>query len=129
MKVTQIASILNDTIIPEFLGEHGGVQEDLSNIVDIGKDISAALTADGMLDNYVKTLINRIGREIYWNRPYISAAPNILQSFPNIQLMTHGHSLPDRATPDILTRPRRSQPSCTMTALLSRLTSLSPKDR
>lgn len=79
MKVTQIASILNDTIIPEFLGEHGDVQEDLSNIVDIGKDISSALTADGMLDNYVKTLINRIGREIYWNRPYISAAPNILR--------------------------------------------------
>lgn len=79
MKVTQIAAILNDTIIPEFLGEHGGVQEDLSNIVDIGRDISAALTADGMLDNYVKTLINRIGKEIYWNRPYISAAPNILR--------------------------------------------------
>lgn len=79
MKVTQIAAILNDTIIPEFLGEHGGVQEDLSNIVDVGRDISAALTADGMLDNYVKSLINRIGKEIYWNRPYISAAPNILR--------------------------------------------------
>ena len=67
MQVSQIYDIVNG-ITTEVLGEGNVVQEDLSNIVDIGRDISAALTADGMLDNYVKSLINRIGREIYWNQ-------------------------------------------------------------
>lgn len=79
MEVTQLKTILNDTIIPEALGETDLTIEDMTDVVTKGQDITNALTAQGHVDNFVKKLINRIGREINWNRPYISAAPNILK--------------------------------------------------
>jgi len=39
MKVEQIASVLNNTIMKEIGGETAVVAEDLSNIVDIGKTV------------------------------------------------------------------------------------------
>lgn len=79
MQVTQLQTILNDFIIPEVLGTDDVKVENLTDVVTVGQDITSALTANGHMDNFVKKLIDRVGREINWNRPYISAAPNILR--------------------------------------------------
>lgn len=74
MKVTQIAAILN-TINAEIIGESAVVAEDLSNIVDIGKEVIGAVD----IENYTRSLIDRIGRVVFWDRTYNSTAPNIIK--------------------------------------------------
>lgn len=73
MTVAQIYDIINP-ITKEILGETPVVNEDLSNIVDIGKEIFDATD----VDNYVKSLVNHIGRVIFVNRPYSGGAPSVL---------------------------------------------------
>ena len=73
MTVAQIYDIINP-ITKEILGETAVVNEDLSNIVDVGKEIFD--TTD--VDNYVKSLVNHIGRVIFVNRPYSGGAPSVL---------------------------------------------------
>lgn len=73
MTVAQIYDIINP-ITKEILGETAIVNEDLSNIVDIGKEIFDATN----VDNYVKSLVNHIGRVIFVNRPYSGGAPSVL---------------------------------------------------
>lgn len=72
MTVKQIATILQ-TIYGEVVGDIGVVQEDLSNIVDVGKKI----LDNTSVDNYVRALINRIGRTEFVNRTLASTAPSI----------------------------------------------------
>lgn len=80
MEVKQIATILNETIIPEIKGESDiQVNEDLSNIVTVGKDVSQYLTIGNNVDNAVKAVLNKVGKTINWNRPYIGMSPNILR--------------------------------------------------
>lgn len=73
MTVAQIYDIINP-ITKEILGETAIVNEDLSNIVDIGKELFDATD----VDNYVKSLVNHIGRVIFVNRPYSGGAPSVL---------------------------------------------------
>ncbi len=73
MKVEQIATIMNG-VTKEILGESAVVNEDLSNIVDIGKEIFDATA----VDNYVKKLIDHIGRVVFVNRVYRGATPSVL---------------------------------------------------
>lgn len=73
MTVAQIYDIINP-ITKEILGETAVVNEDLSNIVDIGKEIFDATD----VDNYVKSLVNHLGRVIFVNRPYSGGAPSVL---------------------------------------------------
>ncbi len=73
MTVAQIYDIINP-ITQEILGETAVVNEDLSNIVDIGTEIFNATD----VDNYVKSLVNHIGRVIFVNRPYSGSAPSVL---------------------------------------------------
>lgn len=73
MTVAQIYDIINP-ITKEILGETAVVNEDLSNIVDIGEEIFNATD----VDNYVKSLVNHIGRVIFVNRPYSGGAPSVL---------------------------------------------------
>ena len=73
MTVSQIYDIINP-ITKEILGETAVVNEDLSNIVDIGTEIFNATD----VDNYVKSLVNHIGRVIFVNRPYSGSAPSVL---------------------------------------------------
>ena len=79
MKVTQIADVLNYAIGKEVVGEVGLVEEDLSNIVDIGKVVTDSLTASGNTNSFVQTLIDRVGRVKYVDRTYKTQAPNILK--------------------------------------------------
>lgn len=73
MEVKQIYELMN-TVTGEILGKSGIVAEDLSNVVDVGKEIFDSTS----VDNYVKTLANHIGRVIFVNRPYKGSAPSIL---------------------------------------------------
>lgn len=79
MKITQIASVLNAAIQQEVTGEVDLIQEDLSNIVDVGKIVTTSLSASGNTNNFVATLIDRIGKVQYVDRTYTSQAPNILK--------------------------------------------------
>lgn len=73
MKVTQIYEIVNATT-EQVLGREDVVQEDLSNIVDVGKEI---ISTDNV-DNYVKKLVNHIGKVIFDDRVYKGNVPNVL---------------------------------------------------
>jgi hypothetical protein len=73
MKVNQIYELMNG-VVEEVLGQEAVVQEDLSNVVDIGKTI---ISTDN-LDNYVRKLVNHIGKVVFDNRVYSGAAPSVL---------------------------------------------------
>lgn len=73
MEVKQIYQIMNN-VTGEILGESAVVSEDLTNIVDIGTAIFNA----NAVDNYVKSLVNHIGRVIFVNRPYSGNVPSVL---------------------------------------------------
>lgn len=73
MEVRQIYDIMN-TVTDEVLGTENLVNEDLSNIVDIGTEIFNASS----VDNYVKSLVNHIGKVVFVNRPYAGGAPSVL---------------------------------------------------
>ena len=73
MKVEQIYSLMNN-VTSEILGKTDLVAEDLSNVVDLGKELLG--TTD--VDNYVKSLVNHIGKVIFVNRPYTGSVPSVL---------------------------------------------------
>lgn len=73
MKVTQIATILNE-VQQEIIGESAVTTENLENVVDMGKQILEATD----VDNYVRKLIDKVGRMIFVDRVYNSTAPDIL---------------------------------------------------
>lgn len=75
MKVSQVKDILSG-ITAEILGESVVVNEDLSNVVDVGKSIE---NAENGLDNYVRKLPDHIGRVITVDRIKPSRAPNIMR--------------------------------------------------
>ena len=73
MKVNQIYGIVN-SITKEILGKTGIITEDLSNVVDVG---NAIFNAD-KVDNYVKSLVNHIGRVVFVDRAYSGSVPSVL---------------------------------------------------
>lgn len=73
MKVTQLKDIVN-SVTSEVLAKETIVSEDLSNLVDIGNEI---IDTDN-IDNYVKKLIDRIGKVIFVNRLYAGGVPSVL---------------------------------------------------
>lgn len=73
MQVTQVYSILND-ITHEILGDTVLVNEDLSNVVEIGESFQNAAG----LDNFVRSLNDHIGRMVFVDRVYGGRAPRVL---------------------------------------------------
>lgn len=73
MEVKQIYDIVN-TITSETLGAETIVNEDLSNIVDIGTEVFN----QSAVDNYVRSLVDHIGKVVFVNRPYQGSAPSVL---------------------------------------------------
>lgn len=73
MKVTQIYELVN-AATEAMLGETAVLQEDLSNVVDIGK----AIVDSDNVDNYVKRLVNHIGKVVFANRVYSGGVPSVL---------------------------------------------------
>lgn len=73
MKVEQIYKLVNSTV-SEVTGKEDLLQEDLSNIVDVGKEI---INTDNV-DNYVKKLVNHIGKVVFVDRLYQGSVPSVL---------------------------------------------------
>lgn len=73
MNVEQIYTLIN-SVSGEVLGKTGIVTEDLTGIVDLGKEVFN----QNALDNYVKSLVNHIGKVIFVNRPYAGKVPSVL---------------------------------------------------
>lgn len=73
MTVQQIYTLMN-TVTSEIMGKTDVVKEDLSNVVDVGKE----LFSNTDVDNYVKSLVNHIGKVIFVNRPYTGNVPSMM---------------------------------------------------
>ncbi len=73
MQVKQLHTLIN-SVIKEVVGETAVLNEDLSNVVDLGKEVFTA----GAVDNYVKSLVNHIGKVIFVNRLYAGGVPSVL---------------------------------------------------
>lgn len=80
MKINQIATALNNTFNEQQLGLSAVVNEDLSNIVDIGKEIAGTDTFGAEnFDSFTRKLIDQVGKIMFVDRTYTSQAPNILK--------------------------------------------------
>ena len=73
MKVTQIKELVNSSL-KEVNGTSEVLKEDLSNVVDIGKD----LVNNDDIDNFVKKLVDRVGKTVFNDRLYQGSAPSVL---------------------------------------------------
>lgn len=72
MTVEQIYSLMND-VVGEITGSTDLVLEDLSNVVQIGEAVLNATS----YDNYVRSLVNHIGKVDFHSRVYAGGAPRI----------------------------------------------------
>lgn len=73
MKVEQIYTLCNQ-ISGEVLGKTDILLADLTNVVDFGNEVIGT----GNMDNYVKSLIDHIGKVSFVDRPYSGSAPSVL---------------------------------------------------
>lgn len=73
MKVSQIHEIIN-TVTKEVLGQENILNEDLANVVDVG---TAVFNSDNV-DNYVKSLVDHIGKVVFVDRPYSGLMQSVL---------------------------------------------------
>ena len=73
MEVKQIYTLMN-SVSNEVLGTTNLVKEDLTGIVDMGTEVFN----QNAVDNYVKSLVNHIGKVIFVNRPYAGKVPSVL---------------------------------------------------
>ena len=73
MEVKQIYTIVN-AVSSEVLGKTDIVKDDLTGIVDLGTEVFN----QGAVDNYVKSLVNHIGKVVFVNRPYSGKVPSVL---------------------------------------------------
>jgi hypothetical protein len=73
MEVEQVYSIVNE-ITAEVTGNADLVEKDLSNIVDVGKEVLGATD----VDNYVGALTDKIAKVVFINRPYSGNVPSVM---------------------------------------------------
>ena len=73
MKVNQLHTLAN-AAVQEVLGATAVINEDLTNLVDVGNEIFNT----NNVDNYVKSLVNHIGKVIFVDRVYAGGAPSVL---------------------------------------------------
>ncbi len=73
MDVKQIFKLIN-SVSGEVLGRTDIVTDDLTGIVDLGTEVFN----QNAVDNYVKSLVNHIGKVIFVNRPYAGKVPSVL---------------------------------------------------
>ena len=73
MNVKQVASIVN-AVQQQIVGENAIQTVDLTGLIDMGKQ---ALDATSY-DNYVKTLVDHIGKLVFVNRAYHGSSPSVL---------------------------------------------------
>lgn len=73
MEVKQIYTLIN-SVSKEVLGNSELVSEDLTGLVDLGNEVFN----QNAVDNYVKSLVNHIGKVVFVNRPYAGKIPSVL---------------------------------------------------
>lgn len=73
MEVKQIFTLIN-SVSSEVLGKTDIVKDDLTGVVDLGNEVFN----QGAVDNYVKSLVNHIGKVVFVNRPYSGKIPSVL---------------------------------------------------
>ena len=73
MNIKQVYELVNSAT-QEALGASVVLNEDLTNVVDLGEAVFNA----NALDAYVKSLVNHIGKVIFVNRTYQGSAPSVL---------------------------------------------------
>jgi hypothetical protein len=73
MDVKQIYNLVK-TVSGEVLGNTELVHEDLTGLVDLGNEVFNQKA----VDNYVKSLVNHIGKVVFVNRPYSGKVPSVL---------------------------------------------------
>lgn len=74
MKITQAVELVNDSI-RETIGEESIITENYDNIVDVGSTLSELSGHEK--DAWVKSLVNRITKVIFDDRPYSGTAPSV----------------------------------------------------
>lgn len=72
MQVTQIYDLVNN-ITNEITGKENLLNEDLSNVIDVGTEIFDSTS----VDKYVNKLVDRIGRTIFVNRKYNGSVASV----------------------------------------------------
>lgn len=83
-RIKQLADMLNGTltevgIIDQATGQAAVANEDLSNLVDIGKTVlDYTGVSNENYDSFVRSLIDHVGKVMFVDRKYASQAPNIL---------------------------------------------------
>lgn len=73
MNVKQIYELVT-TVSGEVLGKTDIVKDDLTGLVDLGNEVFN----QNAVDNYVKSLVNHIGKVVFVNRPYSGKVPSVL---------------------------------------------------
>lgn len=73
MKITQVYEIVNEAV-QQTIGETIVLEQDLTNVVDVGK---AVIDADA-IDAYVKKLVNHVGKVVFDDKIYTSGLPSIM---------------------------------------------------
>ena len=70
MELVQISTLLNESIVPNMLGEETTIAEDLSNVVELGTSIDN-LTGEEV-QNFAKNLLVGVARNVFDTRKYRS---------------------------------------------------------
>lgn len=73
MEMTQIAEIVNETTA-QVTGTEPLADIDLNKVVDAGSEV---IDTD-KVDHYVQSLIDRIGKVVFVNRPYTGGTPSVM---------------------------------------------------
>ena len=74
MEISQVYQLVNSAT-QETLGTSAVVNEDLSNLVDIGREVFN----QNSMDKYVRSLVDHIGKVVFVNRTYNGIAPSVLR--------------------------------------------------
>ena len=70
MQLTQVSTLLNETIVPNLLGEETTISADLSNIVDLGTALDDVSGED--MQDFAKDLVVGVARNLFDSRSYRS---------------------------------------------------------
>lgn len=79
MELNQIATILNETMVPNLLGESTTISEDLSNFSDLGTKV-ADLTAEQLKD-VTSSFVARVSKTYYDERIFNKTVPGLFRDF------------------------------------------------
>ena len=94
MKFEQVYNMVNETV-KEVVGESTVVNQDLSNIVDIGKELLTKKDVDVVME----TLIDKVGKVVFVNRPWDFNLKNIhRESWEFGAILQKIHMLPIEVT-------------------------------